>query len=96
MIPTSLLLQEYTSTLLLNGYETLDDLKDIKESHLIELNIADPEDRARLLSAAESLLDEESKSTCAYSFCFLPSSRRNLNSGISESKASASFTKNHT
>ncbi|EDK98273.1 SAM domain, SH3 domain and nuclear localization signals, 1, isoform CRA_b [Mus musculus] len=52
-------LQEYTSTLLLNGYETLDDLKDIKESHLIELNIADPEDRARLLSAAESLLDEE-------------------------------------
>nr|XP_034371629.1 SAM domain-containing protein SAMSN-1 isoform X4 [Arvicanthis niloticus] len=52
-------LQEYTSTLLLNGYETLDDLKDIKESHLIELNIANPEDRARLLSAAESLLDEE-------------------------------------
>lgn len=52
-------LQEYTSTLLLNGYETLEDLKDIKESHLIELNIADPDDRARLLSAAESLLDEE-------------------------------------
>nr|XP_048278522.1 SAM domain-containing protein SAMSN-1 [Myodes glareolus] len=52
-------LQEYTSTLLLNGYETLEDLKDIKESHLIELNIANPEDRMRLLSAAESLLDEE-------------------------------------
>lgn len=32
-------LQEYTSTLLLNGYESLEDLKDIKESHLIELNI---------------------------------------------------------
>lgn len=52
-------LQEYTSAFLLNGYEALDDLKDIKESHLIELNIANPEDRARLLSAAESLLDEE-------------------------------------
>ncbi|XP_004842259.1 SAM domain-containing protein SAMSN-1 [Heterocephalus glaber] len=52
-------LQEYTSTLLLNGYEILEDLKDIKESHLIELNIANPEDRMRLLSAAESLLDEE-------------------------------------
>lgn len=52
-------LQEYTSTLLLNGYETLEDLKDIKESHLIELNIANPEDRMRLLSAAESLLDED-------------------------------------
>lgn len=54
-------LQEYTSTLLLNGYETLEDLKDIKESHLIELNIKNPEDRRRLLSAAENL-DEESKS----------------------------------
>lgn len=52
-------LQEYTSTLLLNGYENLEDLKDIKESHLIELNIKNPEDRMRLLSAAENLLDEE-------------------------------------
>ncbi|XP_059133506.1 SAM domain-containing protein SAMSN-1 [Peromyscus eremicus] len=52
-------LQEYTSTFLLNGYETLEDLKDIQESHLVELNIANPEDRTRLLSAAESLLDEE-------------------------------------
>uniref|UniRef100_A0A8C9Q0P2 SAM domain-containing protein SAMSN-1 n=1 Tax=Spermophilus dauricus TaxID=99837 RepID=A0A8C9Q0P2_SPEDA len=52
-------LQDYTSTLLLNGYETLEDLKDIKESHLIELNIENPEDRMRLLSAAESFLDEE-------------------------------------
>ncbi|XP_036914934.1 SAM domain-containing protein SAMSN-1 [Sturnira hondurensis] len=52
-------LQEYTSTLLLNGYETLEDLKEIKESHLIELNIKNPEDRMRLLSAAENLLDEE-------------------------------------
>ncbi|XP_066097669.1 SAM domain-containing protein SAMSN-1 isoform X1 [Saccopteryx bilineata] len=52
-------LQEYTSTLLLNGYETSEDLKDITESHLIELNIKNPEDRMRLLSAAESLLGEE-------------------------------------
>ncbi|XP_062062632.1 SAM domain-containing protein SAMSN-1 isoform X1 [Lepus europaeus] len=51
-------LQEYTSTLLLNGYETLEDLKDIKESHLIELNIESSEDRMRFLSAAENL-DEE-------------------------------------
>ncbi|XP_068929137.1 SAM domain-containing protein SAMSN-1-like [Petaurus breviceps papuanus] len=54
----SILLQEYTSTLLLNGYETLEDLKDLKESHLIELNIENPEDRMRLLSAAENLFDE--------------------------------------
>uniref|UniRef100_A0A8C9GWE6 SAM domain, SH3 domain and nuclear localization signals 1 n=1 Tax=Piliocolobus tephrosceles TaxID=591936 RepID=A0A8C9GWE6_9PRIM len=52
-------LQEYTSTLLLNGYETLEDLKDIKESHLIELNIENPDDRRRLLSAAENFLEEE-------------------------------------
>ncbi|XP_004639142.1 SAM domain-containing protein SAMSN-1 [Octodon degus] len=52
-------LQEYTSTLLLNGYETLEDLKDIQECHLIELNIVNPEDRMRLLSAAENLVDEE-------------------------------------
>lgn len=61
--------QEYTSTLLLNGYETVDDLKDIKESHLIELNIKKPEDRMRLLSAAENLLDEESK----FVYLFFPS-----------------------
>ncbi|KFQ17140.1 SAM domain-containing protein SAMSN-1, partial [Merops nubicus] len=54
-------LQEYASTLLLNGYETLEDLKDLQESHLIELNISNPEDRARLLSAIENLQDYESK-----------------------------------
>ncbi|XP_030332043.1 SAM domain-containing protein SAMSN-1 isoform X1 [Strigops habroptila] len=50
-------LQEYASTLLLNGYETLEDLKYLQESHLIELNISNPEDRARLLSAIENLQD---------------------------------------
>ncbi|XP_066477841.1 SAM domain-containing protein SAMSN-1 [Tiliqua scincoides] len=54
-------LQDYTSTLLLNGYETLEDLKDLKESHLIELNIENPEDRTRLLSAIESLQDYENE-----------------------------------
>ncbi|XP_032908083.1 SAM domain-containing protein SAMSN-1-like isoform X2 [Catharus ustulatus] len=50
-------LQEYASSLLLNGYETLEDLKDLQESHLIELNISNPEDRARLLSVIENLHD---------------------------------------
>ncbi|XP_035396529.1 SAM domain-containing protein SAMSN-1 [Cygnus atratus] len=53
-------LQEYASTLLLNGYETLEDLKDLQESHLIELNISNPEDRTRLLSAIENLQDYDS------------------------------------
>ncbi|XP_036098756.1 SAM domain-containing protein SAMSN-1 [Molossus molossus] len=54
-----LCLQEYTSTLLLNGYETPEDLKDIKESHLVELNIQRPEDRMRLLAAVENLLEQD-------------------------------------
>ncbi|KAH0624904.1 hypothetical protein JD844_032805 [Phrynosoma platyrhinos] len=48
-------LQDYSSTLLLNGYETLEDLKDLKESHLIELNIKDPKDRTRLLSVMQKI-----------------------------------------
>eukprot|EP00062_Callorhinchus_milii_P020040 gi/632975264/ref/XP_007904135.1/ PREDICTED: SAM domain-containing protein SAMSN-1 [Callorhinchus milii] len=48
-------LQDLHSTLLLNGYQTLDDFKDLKESHLIELNITDPDHRARLLIAADLL-----------------------------------------
>ncbi|XP_010222665.1 PREDICTED: SAM domain-containing protein SAMSN-1 isoform X2 [Tinamus guttatus] len=54
-------LQDYASTLLLNGYETLEDLKDLKESHLIELNISNPEDRVRLLSAIENLQDYDTE-----------------------------------
>lgn len=46
---------------MLNGYETLEDLKDLQESHLIELNISNPEDRTRLLSAIENLQDYDSK-----------------------------------
>ncbi|MBN3300133.1 SAMN1 protein, partial [Amia calva] len=54
-------LEEYTSSLLLNGYQNVEDLKDLKENHLIELNVTDPEHRARLLAATEFLLDLESE-----------------------------------
>ncbi|KAG8136608.1 hypothetical protein E2320_005173, partial [Naja naja] len=37
------------------------DLKDLHEKHLIELNIKDPEDRTRLLSAIENLQDSENE-----------------------------------
>ena len=49
--------QEHTSTLLLNGYQTLEDFKELRETHLNELNIMDPQHRAKLLTAAELLLD---------------------------------------
>ncbi|XP_068007977.1 SAM and SH3 domain-containing protein 3 isoform X1 [Melanerpes formicivorus] len=54
-------LQEHTSTLLLNGYQTLEDFKELRETHLSELNITDPQHRAKLLTAAELLLDYDSK-----------------------------------
>ncbi|XP_034404013.1 SAM domain-containing protein SAMSN-1a [Cyclopterus lumpus] len=46
-------LEEYASALLLNGYQTVDDLLHLQEKHLIELNVKDPEDRRKLLAAAE-------------------------------------------
>ncbi|KAJ8280882.1 hypothetical protein GJAV_G00060400 [Gymnothorax javanicus] len=50
-------LQEYASSLLLNGYQTVEDLRDLKEKDLIELNIWNPEHRQRLLAATASLQD---------------------------------------
>ncbi|XP_067289255.1 SAM domain-containing protein SAMSN-1b isoform X2 [Pseudorasbora parva] len=52
-------LEEHISSLLLNGYQTVEDLRDLKEQHLVELNVTDPEHRLRLLAAAENLLDSE-------------------------------------
>ncbi|XP_021337023.1 SAM domain-containing protein SAMSN-1a isoform X2 [Danio rerio] len=48
-------LEEYASSLLLNGYQTVDDLRHLKERHLIELNVTDPEHRHRLLAASDCL-----------------------------------------
>ncbi|XP_025968703.2 SAM and SH3 domain-containing protein 3 isoform X3 [Dromaius novaehollandiae] len=56
-------LQEHTSTLLLNGYQTLEDFKELRETHLNELNITDPQHRAKLLTAAELLLDYDTSET---------------------------------
>ncbi|XP_043913082.1 SAM and SH3 domain-containing protein 3 [Protopterus annectens] len=55
-------LQEHIPTLLLNGYQSLDDFKELKELHLNELNITDPEDRAKLLTAADLLFDYDTGS----------------------------------
>lgn len=60
-LPT-LLTQEHIPTLLLNGYQTLEDFKELRETHLNELHITDPQHRAKLLTAAELLLDYDSKS----------------------------------
>ncbi|XP_036393096.1 SAM domain-containing protein SAMSN-1-like isoform X1 [Megalops cyprinoides] len=54
-------LEEYASSLLLNGYQTVEDLRDLKEKDLIELNVSNPEDRQRLLAAAENLQDADNE-----------------------------------
>ncbi|XP_057695470.1 SAM domain-containing protein SAMSN-1a isoform X3 [Corythoichthys intestinalis] len=46
-------LEEYASALLLNGYQTVEDLTHLQEKHLIELNVKDPEDRRKLLAASQ-------------------------------------------
>ncbi|XP_051520824.1 SAM domain-containing protein SAMSN-1a [Myxocyprinus asiaticus] len=78
-------LEQYASSLLLNGYQTVDDLKHLKERHLIELNVIDPDHRCRLLAASECLYvtsrdeqgeikgDEEEDEDCLRdSGCFIP------------------------
>ncbi|XP_061137710.1 SAM domain-containing protein SAMSN-1-like isoform X2 [Syngnathus typhle] len=46
-------LEEYASALLLNGYQTVEDLTHLQEKHLIELNVKDPEHRSKLLAASQ-------------------------------------------
>ncbi|KAM3602186.1 uncharacterized protein V6R79_025860 [Siganus canaliculatus] len=48
-------LEEYSLSLLLNGYQTVDDLMKLREHHLTELSVTDPEHRHRLLAAVDSL-----------------------------------------
>ncbi|XP_068601812.1 SAM domain-containing protein SAMSN-1a [Brachionichthys hirsutus] len=52
-------LEEYASALLLNGYQTVEDLLHLQEKHLIELNVKDAEHRSRLLAAAECRYTED-------------------------------------
>ncbi|TKS83692.1 SAM domain-containing protein [Collichthys lucidus] len=48
-------LEEYSSSLQLSGYQTVDDLMRLREHHLTDLNVTDPEHRHRLLAAVDSL-----------------------------------------
>ncbi|KAM7398576.1 hypothetical protein PAMA_006467 [Pampus argenteus] len=55
-------LEEYSSSLQLNGYQTVDDLMRLREHHLTELNVTDPEHRHCLLAAVDSL--QQLRSDC--------------------------------
>ncbi|KAJ8266506.1 hypothetical protein GJAV_G00131230 [Gymnothorax javanicus] len=54
-------LTELSSLLSLHGFQSIEDFLGLKESHLNELNISDPEQRSKLLSAAEFLLEYDSE-----------------------------------
>ncbi|XP_026136264.1 SAM and SH3 domain-containing protein 3-like isoform X2 [Carassius auratus] len=55
-------LTELGSLLSMHGFQSLEDFRGLKESHLNELNITDPEQRAKILKAAELLHDSEDES----------------------------------
>ncbi|XP_075337836.1 SAM and SH3 domain-containing protein 3 isoform X2 [Odontesthes bonariensis] len=55
-------LTELSSLLSMHGFQSLEDFAGLKESHLNELNITDPEQRSKILNATELLRDSEGES----------------------------------
>ncbi|XP_038555822.1 SAM and SH3 domain-containing protein 3 [Micropterus salmoides] len=55
-------LTELSSLLSMHGFQSLEDFAGLKESHLNELNITDPEQRSKILNASELLRDSEEES----------------------------------
>ncbi|XP_078116430.1 SAM and SH3 domain-containing protein 3 [Sander vitreus] len=55
-------LTELSSLLSMHGFQSLEDFAGLKESHLNELNITDPDKRSKILNASELLRDSEDES----------------------------------
>uniref|UniRef100_A0A1A8QKI6 SAM and SH3 domain containing 3 n=1 Tax=Nothobranchius rachovii TaxID=451742 RepID=A0A1A8QKI6_9TELE len=55
-------LTELSPILSMHGFQSLEDFTGLKESHLNELNITDPEQRSKILNASELLIDSEDES----------------------------------
>ncbi|XP_031159261.2 SAM and SH3 domain-containing protein 3 [Sander lucioperca] len=84
-------LTELSSLLSMHGFQSLEDFAGLKESHLNELNITDPDKRSKILNASELLRDSEDESEPEEedkeprdSGCF--ESSENLESGREEPK----------
>ncbi|MCJ8734025.1 hypothetical protein PDJAM_G00230670 [Pangasius djambal] len=54
-------LKDLESLLSMHGFQSLEDFSGLKESHLNELNITDPEQRTKILTAAELFVDPDSE-----------------------------------
>ena len=55
--------QHLTSVFLLHGFDTLELFSDLNKTDLDELEIKNPEERAKLLTAAQMLWDYEGTSS---------------------------------
>lgn len=55
-------LKDLESLLSMHGFQSLEDFSGLKESHLNDLNITDPEQRTKILTAAELLHESEGES----------------------------------
>ncbi|XP_026213987.1 SAM and SH3 domain-containing protein 3 [Anabas testudineus] len=55
-------LTELSSLLSMHGFQSLEDFAGLKESHLNELNITDPEQRSKILNATDLLRDSDEES----------------------------------
>ncbi|XP_037636345.1 SAM and SH3 domain-containing protein 3 [Sebastes umbrosus] len=55
-------LTELSSLLSMHGFQSLEDFAGLKESHLNELNITDPDKRSKILNTSELLRDSEDES----------------------------------
>lgn len=55
-------LTELSSLLSMHGFQSLEDFTGLKESHLNELNITDPEQRTKILTATDLLRDSDEES----------------------------------
>lgn len=55
-------LTELSSLLSMHGFQSLEDFTGLKESHLNELNITDPEQRSKILNATDLCRDSEDES----------------------------------
>ncbi|XP_074505515.1 SAM and SH3 domain-containing protein 3 [Sebastes fasciatus] len=55
-------LTELSSLLSMHGFQNLEDFAGLKESHLNELNITDPDKRSKILNTSELLRDSEDES----------------------------------
>ncbi|XP_061143625.1 SAM and SH3 domain-containing protein 3 [Syngnathus typhle] len=56
-------LMELSSLLSMHGFQNLEDFRGLRECHLNELNITDPDQRDKILSAADLLHDSEDESS---------------------------------